>query len=176
MGDVFGGSEMFHLLELSGIIEARDEETEELHSEGKVAEKMREIFHFHGIMRSDLRRELSDEDKRHIRHLIDGAYILADDDERKAKRLAIPGVSSLSTIRDLSNHLLDSTNLQNMEGRWAEDYYGGYFAKRKAQIEKALAEGKTAASTGQGGYNNEGGASYYVRTLRAYRSRVMTQC
>lgn len=82
--------------------------------------------------------------------------------ERSTKDGIIPAVSTLGSIRDLSNHLLYSAKAQSMEARWAKDYYNGYFAQRKAQIEEALREGKTAASTGQGGYNNEGGASYYV--------------
>jgi hypothetical protein len=72
-------------------------------------------------------------------------------------------LSTLRRIEEPSKFLLGSSNPNNMLGRWAKDYYEGSYAKRQSEINKALSEGKTAASTGQGGNNNEGGVSYGVR-------------
>lgn len=68
-------------------------------------------------------------------------------------------LSTLRRIEEPSKFLLDSSKPNNMLGRWAKDYYEGSYAKRQAEINKALSEGKSSG----GNYNNEGGVSYSVR-------------
>lgn len=70
-------------------------------------------------------------------------------------------LSTLRRIEEPSKFLLGSSNPNNMLGRWAKDYYEGAYAKRQAQIDKALHDGKPDPG-GQGMYNNEGGVSYGV--------------
>jgi len=176
MSDIDDEAELFELLKHGGLIDGTDKRAREIQSNRKLADTMRGLFRNEGITRFQLERGLSDSDKDSTKRLIDRAYDMADVAVEDARKAALPGVSSLGTIQDLSKHLLDSTSPRNMEARWAEEYYGGYFAKRKGQIEDALANGKTAASTGQGGYNNEGGASYYVSTLRFCYSCVTPLC
>lgn len=177
MSDIYDEFLMFEILEKGGFIEEGDQATRYRDSDLDVADKLREEFYRNEIESADLEREdLSEELKEKIKWIIEDVYSELEDEAREAKRAALPGLSALSNIRDTSKHLLYSASPGNMEARWAEDYYNGYFSKRKAQIEEALAQGKTAASTGQGGYNNEGGASYFVRPLQSCWSRVTLLC
>jgi len=82
---------------------------------------------------------------------------------RSPENNVVPAFSTLSSIAALSKHLLYSAKAESMQARWAKDYYNGYYSKRKTEINNALSRGETA---GGGGYNNEGGASYYVSLTR----------
>jgi hypothetical protein len=159
----FNESELFRRLKSLEILGDRAVEYRRLLHEPGLFEFLQDILVEDGVSPDDLEGDLDDEKLFQVKQAVQQAIMQAAEEGRSTKNEVIPAVSTLGSIRDLSNHLLYSANAQSMQARWAKDYYYGYFAQRKAQIEKALGEGKTAASTGQGGYNNEGGVSYYVR-------------
>jgi hypothetical protein len=75
----------------------------------------------------------------------------------------IPAIATLNSIADQSKQLRYPAKAENMKAKWAKEYYSGYYAQYKTQVNKALESGESAASTGAGEFDREGRPYYYVR-------------
>lgn len=126
---------------------------------------IQENLEFYKIFPADSEAGLNDQQRFQVEQSVQQAFVQAEFVGKRIEDELMIAVAGLEKIRDFSNHLLYSAKAENMQARWAEDYYRGYFAQRQEQIERSLAEGRAAEL---GDYNNEGGASYHVRYVMPY--------
>ena len=108
----------------------------------------------------DLKGDLDDIETK-LTAVFDFSVMESAEAGRSPENEVTPVLSTLSSIKFLSKQLLYSAKAESMQARWAKDYYNGHYAKRTAEINNALSNGTTTG----GGYNNEGGASYYVSCI-----------
>lgn len=159
-------TKLFDRLQPLGVLKSTALAYRELYGDHKLYKSIVDNLSEHKITLSRLGTPLDNDILYAVHAAVHRAIMDGAEEGRSPKNTIIPAVSTLGAIRDLSNHILCSAQSENMQERWTKEYHDGYYAYKRPQIEAALKEGRTALSTGQRGYNNEGGASYYVCCAR----------